>query len=110
MVVAVVGVPSQPGLALPSVTDVASSRTRVRSDTPMPLSDVGQCGLARPTYDLSLPTASDVAYTLLSGNMDVIDIACTPGTSSVDVPRPTDASVHRPMPAVGVRHPNCRCR
>ena len=45
MVVAVVGVPSQPGLALPSVTDVASSRTRVRSDTPMPLSDVGQRGV-----------------------------------------------------------------
>jgi len=100
-----VGVPSQPGLALPSVTDVASSHTRVRSDTPMPLSDVGQRGLARPTYDLSVPTASDVAYTLSSGNVDVIDIACTPGPSSVDVPRPASVSVHRPMPAVGVRPP-----
>jgi len=100
-----VGVPSQPGLALPSVTDVAFSHTRVRSDTPMPLSDVGQHGLARPTYDLSVPTANDVAYTLSSGNIDAIDIAYTPGPSSVDVPRPTDASVHRPMPAVGVRPP-----
>jgi len=71
----------------------------------MPLSDVGQRGLARPTYDLSVPTAIDVAYTLSSGNIDAIDIACTPGPSSVDVPRPTDASVHRPMPVVGVRPP-----
>jgi len=52
-----------------------------------------------------VPTASDVAYTLSSGNIDAIDIACTPGPSSVDVPRPTDASVHRPMPVVGVRPP-----
>jgi len=61
------------------------------------------------------PTASDVA--LPSGNVDVagptydpapltvIDIACTPGPSSVDVPRPTGASVHRPIPALGMRPP-----
>jgi len=48
--------------------DVASSRTRMRSDTPMPLSDVGQRGLARPMrinmprpLDLTLSIASDVA-------------------------------------------------
>jgi len=35
-----VGVPSQPGLALPSVIDVVTPRTRVRSDTPMPSSNV----------------------------------------------------------------------
>jgi len=35
-----VGVLSQLGLALRSVTDVAPLRTRVRSDTPMPLNDV----------------------------------------------------------------------
>jgi len=80
----IVGVPCQPGLALPSVTDVVSSRTRVHSDTPIPLSDVGQRDLPRLTYDLSVPTAST-----LSGNIDVIDIACTPGPSSADVPRPS---------------------
>ena len=70
-----------------------------------------------PAYDLSVPTASDVAYTLPPGNVDVagpayepapltvIDIACTPGPSSVDVPGPIDASVHRPMPPMGVRPP-----
>jgi len=73
--------------------------------------------ITRLTYNLSVPTASDVAYTLPSGNVDeagpeydpvaltVIDIAGIPGPSSVNVPRPTDASVHRPMPAVGVRPP-----
>jgi len=71
----------------------------------------------RPTYDLSVPTASNVAYTLPPGNVDVagpaygpapltdIDVACTPGPSSVDVPRPAGASVHRPMPPMGVRQP-----
>ena len=64
-----------------------------------------------------MPTASDVAYTLPPGNVDVagpaydpasltvIDIAVTPGPSSVKVPRHTDASVHRPMPPMGVRPP-----
>jgi len=64
-----------------------------------------------------VPTASDVAYTLPPGNVDVagpaydpapltvIDIAGTPGPSSVKVPRHTDASVHRPMPPMGVRPP-----
>ena len=80
----IVGVPCQPGLALQSVTDVVSSRTRVHSHTPIPLSDVGQRDLPRLTYDLSVPTAST-----LSGNIDVIDIACTHGPSSADVPRPS---------------------
>jgi len=52
--------------------------------------------ITRPTYDLSVSTASDVAYALPSGNVDVagpaydsapltvIDIACTPAQSSVD--------------------------
>jgi len=96
----IVSVPCQPGLALPSVTDVVSSRTRVHSDTPIPLRDVGQRDLPMLTYDLSVPTAST-----LSGNIDAIDIACTPGPSSADVPRPTGVSIHRSVPAVGVRPP-----
>ena len=137
-------------VAQPGSLDVSS---RVRSDTPMPSSDVGQRGLgmpmridvprpldltlpvagsnvahlhaplsvdvdiARPTYDPSVPTASGVAYRLLPGNDDVagssydpasltvLDIACAPSPSSVVVPRPADASVHRPMPPMGVRQP-----
>ena len=105
-------------VAHPGSLDVASLLTFVRSETPMPLSDVGQRGLdrlmrvdvprpldltlpiasddvaqpyaplsvdvdiTRPTYDLFVSTASDVAYTLSSGNIDVIDIACTSGPSS----------------------------
>ena len=90
----------------------------------MPLSDVGQRGLARPMrinmprpLDLTLPIASDVAYTLPPGNVDVagptrtygpapltvIDVACTPRPSSVDVPRPAGVDVRRPMLPRGVR-------
>ena len=73
--------------------------------------------IARPTYDSSVPTASGVAYTLPPGNVDVtwpaydpasltvIDITCTPGPPSVNVPRPTTASVRRPMPSMGARQP-----
>ena len=119
--------------AHPGGLDVASSRTHVRSDTPMPSSDVGQrvrVDVSRP-LDLTLPTvgddvvqlyapmstAGDVEYTLPPGNVDVagpaydpasltvLDIACEPSTSSVVAPRPAAASVHRPMSAVGVRPP-----
>ena len=117
---AVVGPPATPvfagassvAAAHPGSLDVASLRARMRSDTPMPLSDVGQRGLARPMridvprpLDLTLPIASDVAYTLSSGNIDVIDIACTLGPSSVDAPRPAGVDVRRPMPSMGVRPP-----
>jgi len=146
---AVVGQPATPvfvgassvAAAHPGSLDVVSLRARMRSDTPMPLSDVGQRGLARPmridvprpldltlpivsddvahpyaplsvdvdmtrpTHDLSLPTASDVAYTLSSGNIDVIDIACTRGPSSVDAPRSAGIDVRRPIPSMGVRPP-----
>jgi len=47
--------------AHPGSLDVASSRTRVRSDTPMPSSDVDQrmrVGVPRP-LDLTLPIAGD---------------------------------------------------
>jgi len=47
--------------AHPGSLDVASSRTRVRSDTPMPSSDVDQrmrVGVSRP-LDLTLPIAGD---------------------------------------------------
>jgi len=44
------------GLALPSVIDDASSRTRVRSDTPMPSSDVGQ------RMRIDVPRPLDFAY------------------------------------------------
>jgi len=67
--------------------DVASSRTRMSSDTPMPLSDVGQRGLARPMrinmprpLDLTLPIASDVAYTLPSSDVDVAGPTYGPAT------------------------------
>jgi len=138
-----VGGPRSVVVAHPGSLDDTSLRTRVRSDTPMSSSDVGQrmrVDVSRP-LDLTLPiasddvahpyaplsvdvdigrpasTVSDVAYTLPPGNVDVagpayepapldiIDIACTPGPSSVDVPRPTGVSVHRLMPAVGVRPP-----
>jgi len=86
----------------------------MRTDVPRPLVASGDVAhpyaplsvdvdITRPTYDLSVPTASE--YTLSSGNIDVIDMACTPGPSSVDVPRPTVANVHRSMSAVGVRPP-----
>ena len=48
-------------VAHPGSLNVASSRTRVRSDTPMPSSDVGQrmrVDVSRP-LDLTLPTAGD---------------------------------------------------
>jgi len=38
-------------------------------------------------------------------SLTVLDIACEPSTSSIVAPRPTAASVHRPMSAVGVRPP-----
>jgi len=127
---------STAAMAQPGSLGVATPRTRMRSDTPMPSSDVGQQGLARPMridvprpLDLTLPIASDdvaplsvarpsdVAYTLPPGNVDVagpacgpapltvIDVACTPGPSSVNAPRPAGVNVHRPMPPMGVRQP-----
>jgi len=123
----------------PGSLGAASARTYTRSDTPIPLTDVGQRGLGRPmridvprpldltlpvasgdvvhpcaslpvdvdigrpAYDSSVPTASGVAYRLPPGNVDVIDVACAPNPSSVDVPRPTSASVYRPMPPMGTR-------
>ena len=38
-------------------------------------------------------------------SLTVLDIACESSTSSVVAPRSIDASVHRPMSAVGVRPP-----
>jgi len=116
--------------AHPGSLDVASSRTHVRSDTPMPSSDVGQrmrVDVPRP-LDLTLPTVGDDVVQLYApwstanddvplGNVDVavsaydpasltvLDFACAPSTSSVVAPRSTDASVHKPISAVGVRPP-----
>ena len=106
--------------ARPGSLDVASSRTHVRSDTPMPMNDVGQrmrVDVPRP-LDLTLLTAGDDVVQLYApwstasdvppGNVDVagsaydpasltvLDIACEPGTSSIVAPMPTAASVHRP--------------
>jgi len=134
---------SSAAVAHPGSLDVASSRTRVRSDTPMSSSDVGQrmrVDVSR-RIDLTLPIAGDdvaqpyaplsvgvdiagamsiasnVEYTLPPGNADVagpaydpdsltvLDSACAHSPSSVVAPRTTDASVHRPMSAVGARPP-----
>jgi len=123
------GAPSV-AVAHPGSLDVASSRTRVRSDTPMPSSDVGQrmrVDVPRP-LDLTLPVASDDVVQLYApmstasddvppGNVDVpgsaydpasltvLDFACEPSTSSIVAPRSTAASVHKSMSAVGVRPP-----
>jgi len=70
------GTPSA-AVAHPGSHDVASSRTRVRSDTPMPSSDVGQrmrVDVSRP-LDLTLSTASD---DVLPGNVDVAGLAYDP--------------------------------
>ena len=40
-----------------------------------------------------------------SASLTALDIACAPSTSSVVAPRSIDASVYRPMSAVGVRPP-----
>ena len=122
---------SSAAVAHPGGLDVASSRTRVRSDAPMPLNDnvaqpykraYGMTSLGiRPTIvgvprslDLTLPAASD---DVPPGNVDVAgpaydpasltvhDIACAPSPSSVVAPRPTGVGVHRPMPPMGMRQP-----
>jgi len=121
-------------VAYPGDLDVASSRTRVRSDAPMPLNDnvaqpykraYGMTSLGlRPTIvgvprplDLTLSTASGDVYALPPGNVDVagpaydppsltvLDIACAPSHSSVVAPRPTGVCVYRPMPPMGMRQP-----
>jgi len=117
------GVPSA-AVAQPGSLDVASARTHTSSDTPMPLSDVGQRSLARPMHvdvprplDLTLPIASDVVYlyALPPGDFDVagpaygpapltvVDAVRPSGPPSADVPRPTGVDVRRPMTPMGVR-------
>jgi len=118
--------------AHPGSLDVASSRTRVRSDTPIPSSDVDQrmrVGVPRP-LDLTLPiagddvaqpyaplsvgvdiagpmsTASDVEYTLPPGNVDVAGPTYDPASLTVlDIAcAPSPSSVVAPMPAVASVH------
>ena len=94
-------------------------------DTPMPssdVSDIGQCGLARPMYvdvprplNLTSSSAVDVAHPYAPPSVDV-DVArpaygltlplVDVGPSSVDVPRPSSVDVRRPMPYMGVRQPS----
>jgi len=103
---AVVGPPATPvfagassvAAAHPGSLDVASLRARMRSDTPMPLSDVGQRGLARPMridvlrpVDLTLPIASDdVAhpYAPLS-----VDVDMTRPTYDLSLPTASDVNL-----------------
>ena len=84
--------------AHPGSLDVASLRTHMRSDTPMPSSDVGQrrrVDVSRP-LDLTLPTASDDVVQLyapwstasddvLPGNVDVSAVGVRPPKSSVPI-------------------------
>ena len=101
---------------------------RMRVDVPRQLDltlPIAGDDVAQPYAPLSvsvdiagrMSTAGDVEYTLPPGNVDVagpaydpasltvLDFACAPSPSLVVAPRPTAASVHRPMFAVGVRPP-----
>ena len=70
----IVGVPCQPGLALPTVIDVAPP-----------------CASSSGTVDVVRSVST------------VIDVARPPGPLSVDEPRPVGDDVRRPMPLMGVR-------
>ena len=83
------GAPSA-AVAHPGGLDVVSSRTRMRSDTPMLSSDVGQRGLARPMR-IDVPRQLELTLSVASG--DVVH-PCAPSPVDVDIGRSAyDSSV-----------------